>query len=130
MSTTSFIFMLVALVLLIIAIGRVQGSPKTSVNLLFALAFGVVVGLGIQSKNNSCTLSKKDTKIEKVSLIKESPMQALQAIVVTPIAIVKNKFAGKVSNSLIKESIGDLQQIESNPLFVHIRADPAYEDSS
>lgn len=44
--------MLVALVLLIVAIGRVQGSPKVAANLLIALAFGVVVGLGINSKND------------------------------------------------------------------------------
>lgn len=130
MTTTSFIFMLVALILLIIAIGRVQGSPKIGANLLIALAFGVVVGLGIQSKKDSCTSSKKDTKIEKVSNVNHlMPIQALPITEVTSVIVADNKPVGK-ANNVFTEDIEENPQLINEFISLTTRASPYYEDSS
>lgn len=129
MTTTSFICMLVALVLLIIAIGRVQGSPKVAANLLIALAFGVVVGLGINSKNDIRKSSENDTKIEKISNVNQLPIQAMQIIGVTPVIIATVESVGKAHNWFIRDQ-GDLQQSVDHFTYVSTRASPIYEDSS
>jgi len=128
MTTTSFIFMLIALILLIIAIGRIQGSPKIGVNLLIALAFGVVVGLGINNKKDSCKSFKNDTKIEKVSHVSYVPIQVLQIMGVTPIIVATNKLVGKVIN-LQNEDNGDLQQPKIPFNYRTVTISPPYEDS-
>ena len=53
MTTMTFISMIVALILVIVAIARVQGSPKLGINLILTLAFAIVVGFGIQSKTRN-----------------------------------------------------------------------------
>lgn len=128
MTTTAFISMLVALILLIIAIGRVQGSPKTTANLLFALAFGVVVGLGISSKKDSCKSSTNNTKIEMTSNLNQIPMQSLLIPEVTSEIVVANKIVGKVIDS--NEPQGDLQQVDNHFTYTFSRDSPIPENSS
>lgn len=128
MTTTAFISMLVALILLIVAIGRVQGSPKTTAKLLFALAFGVVVGLGISSKKDSCKSSTNDTKIEMTSNLNQIPMQSLLTPEVTSEVVVANKIVGKVIDS--NEPQGDLQQVDNHFTYAFSRDSPIPENSS
>lgn len=127
MTTTSFISMLVALILLIIAIGRVQGSPKTTAKLLFALAFGVVVGLGISSKKDSCK-STNNTKIEMTSNLNQIPMQSLLIPEVTSVMVVANKIVGKVIDS--NEPQRDLQLVYNDFTYALTRDSPIPENSS
>lgn len=127
---TSFILLIIALILLIIAIGRIQGSPKIGANLFIALIFGVIVGLGIQSKKDSCTSSKKDTKIEKVSNINQlTPIQALTIFGVTPLIVTANKSVGQAYN-WFNLDIKDNPQIINDFISLTTRASPFYEDSS
>lgn len=127
---TSFILLIIALILLIIAIGRIQGSPKIGANLFIALIFGVIVGLGIQSKKDSCTSSKKDTKIEKVSNINQlMPIQALTIFGVTPLIVTANKSVGQAYN-WFNLDIKENPQIINDFISLITRASPSYEDSS
>lgn len=127
---TSFILLIIALILLIIAIGRIQGSPKIGANLFIALIFGVIVGLGIQSKKDSCTSSKKDTKIEKVSNINQlTPIQALPIFGVTPLIVTANKSVGQAYN-WFNLDIKENPQIINDFISLTTRASPPYEDSS
>lgn len=127
---TSFILLIIALILLIIAIGRIQGSPKIGANLFIALIFGVIVGLGIQSKKDSCTSSKKDTKIEKVSNINQlTPIQALPIFGVTPLIVTANKSVGQAYN-WFNLDIKENPQIINDFISLTTRASPSYEDSS
>lgn len=127
---TSFILLIIALILLIIAIGRIQGSPKIGANLFIALIFGVIVGLGIQSKKDSCTSSKKDTKIEKVSNINQlTPIQALTIFGVTPLIVTANKSVGQAYN-WFNLDIKENPQIINDFISLTTRASPFYEDSS
>lgn len=127
---TSFILLIIALILLIIAIGRIQGSPKIGANLFIALIFGVIVGLGIQSKKDSCTSSKKDTKIEKVSNINQlTPIQALPIFGVTPLIVTANKSVGQAYN-WFNLDIKENPQIINDFISLTTRASPFYEDSS
>lgn len=127
---TSFILLIIALILLIIAIGRIQGSPKIGANLFIALIFGVIVGLGIQSKKDSCTSSKKDTKIEKVSNVNHlMPIQALTIFGVTPLIVTANKSVGQAYN-WFNLDIKDNPQIINDFISLTTRTSPSYEDSS
>lgn len=127
---TSFILLIIALILLIIAIGRIQGSPKIGANLFIALIFGVIVGLGIQSKKDSCTSSKKDTKIEKVSNVNQlTPIQALPIFGVTPLIVTANKSVGQAYN-WFNLDIKDNPQIINDFISLTTRTSPSYEDSS
>ena len=106
MTVLAFAAILIALFALIITVSRIESNPKLAVNLFIALAFGIVAGLGIQSKNDSCTSSKKITKSENISLINYEPMQTLFINDVTALVDTK-KFVGKVHNNYIKEGKGN-----------------------
>ena len=106
MTVLAFAAILIALFALIITVSRIESNPKLAVNLFIALAFGIVAGLGIQSKNDSCTSSKKITKSENISLINYEPMQTLFINDVTALVDIK-KLVGKVHNNYIKEGKGN-----------------------
>ena len=106
MTTLAFAAILIALFALIIMISRIESNPKLAVNLFIALAFGIVAGLGIQSKNDSCTSSEKITKSENISLINYEPIQTLFINDVTALVDTK-EFVGKVYNNYIKEGKGN-----------------------
>ena len=128
MTTTTFTIMLIAFILLIVIISRIEGSPKMCANLLFALAFGVVVGIGIKSMKSSCTHSENNTNTE-LSQLDQQPMQALELFAdVTAQVMTNNELAGQV----ISWSNEDEEELRLNYLI----PDPlitigkyAYEDS-
>lgn len=128
MTITSFTFMLIALILLILLISRVQGSPKVCAKLLFALAFGIVVGLGINRKKDSCKSSTKDTQIEMTSNLNQIPIQFLLIPEVTSEIIVANKIVGKVNDS--NELRGYQQQVNYGFICTNTRDSPIPENSS
>lgn len=106
MTVLAFAAILIALFALIITVSRIESNPKLAVNLFIALAFGIVAGLGIQSKNDSCKSSEKITKLESISLVNYEPIQTLFINDVT--ALVDSKeFVGKVYNNYIKEGKGN-----------------------
>lgn len=106
MTTLAFASILIALFVLILVVSRIESNPKLAVNLFIALAFGIVAGLGIQSKNDSCKSSEKITKLESISLVNYEPMQTLFINDVT--ALVDSKeFVGKVFNNYTKEGKGN-----------------------
>ena len=106
MTVLAFAAILIALFALIITVSRIESNPKLAVNLFIALAFGIVAGLGIQSKNDSCTSSKKITKSESISLINYEPIQTLFINDVTALVDTK-KLVGKAYNNYIKEGKGN-----------------------
>ena len=106
MTVLAFAAILIALFVLIITVSRIESNPKLAVNLFIALAFGIVAGLGIQSKNDSYTSSEKITKSENISLINYEPMQTLFINDVTALVDTK-EFVGKVHNNYIKEGKGN-----------------------
>lgn len=127
MTTMTFISMIVALILVIVAIARVQGSPKLGINLILTLAFAIVVGFGIQSKTRNIE-SKKD-QIEKVSVVNHMPIQALQIVGVTPMITATIKSVSKTYMWFIRDQ-GDQQQGENLLVHTRTRASPDHEDSS
>lgn len=127
MTTMTFISMIVALILVIVAIARVQGSPKLGINLILTLAFAIVVGFGIQSKTRNIE-SKKD-QIEKVSVVNHMPIQALQIVGVTPMITVTIESVSKAYMWFIRDQ-GDQQQGENLLVHTRTRASPNHEDSS
>lgn len=127
MTTMTFISMIVALILVIVAIARVQGSPKLGINLILTLAFAIVVGFGIQSKTRHIE-SKKD-QIEKVSVVNHMPIQALQIIGVTPMITATIESVSKAYMWFIRDQ-GDQQQGENLLVHTRTRASPDHEDSS
>ena len=106
MTVLAFAAILIVLFALIITVSRIESNRKLAVNLFIALAFGIVAGLGIQSKNDSCTSSKKITKSESISLINYEPIQTLFINDVTALVDTK-KLVGKVHNNYIKEGKGN-----------------------
>lgn len=127
MTTMTFISMIVALILVIVAIARVQGSPKLGINLILTLAFAIVVGFGIQSKTHH--IEPKKDQIEKVSVVNHMPIQALQIIGVTPMITATIESVSKVYVWFIRDQ-GDQQQGENLLVHTRTRASPDHEDSS
>ena len=128
MTTLAFAAILIALFALIIMISRIESNPKLAVNLFIALAFGIVAGLGIQSKNDSCTSSEKITKSENISLINYEPIQTLFINDVTALVDTK-EFVGKVYNNYIKEGKGNKILYTFTPNKI-TGGSTLYEDSS
>lgn len=127
MTTMTFISMIVALILVIVAIARVQGSPKLGINLILTLAFAIVVGFGIQSKTRN--IEPKKDQIEKVSVVNHMPIQALQIVGVTPMITATIESVSKAYMWFIKDQ-GDQQQGENLLVHTRTRASPDHEDSS
>lgn len=127
MTTMTFISMIVALILVIVAIARVQGSPKLGINLILTLAFAIVVGFGIQSKTRN--IEPKKDQIEKVSVVNHMPIQALQIVGVTPMITTTIKSVSKAYMWFIRDQ-GDQQQEENLLVHTRTRASPDHEDSS
>ena len=120
MTTMTFISMIVALILVIVAIARVQGSPKLGINLILTLAFAIVVGFGIQSKTRN--IEPKKDQIEKVSVVNHMPIQALQ--ITATIESVSKAYMWFIRDQ------GDQQQGENLLVHTRTRASPDHEDSS
>lgn len=128
MTTSTFVTLMIIFVLLIVVFSRIEGSPKLCVNLLFALAFGVVVGYGIQSKKSTCTHSEKD-HITMISNMNQQPIQSsLLVMNVTAQPMIIHNFVGKAKCCFIEEG-KDLQQPIINPDIVYPIGSYAYEDS-
>lgn len=99
---TELIIVLILLAL-IVAIGRLTQSPSKAAKLGLSLLLGMFIGFSISMKDNSCKLSSDNTKKDKISYC--LPMQAMPTIGVTPIVIAKTEFAGQVNNKI--ESYSD-----------------------
>lgn len=127
MTTMTFISMIVALILVIVAIARVQGSPKLGINLILTLAFAIVVGFGIQNKTRH--IEPKKDQIEKVSVVNHMPIQALQIVGVTPMITATIEYVSKAYMWFIRDQ-GDQQQGENLLVHTRTRASPDHEDSS
>ena len=127
MTTMTFISMIVALILVIVAIARVQGSPKLGINLILTLAFAIVVGFGIQNKTRH--IEPKKDQIEKVSVVNHMPIQALQIVGVTPMITTTIESVSKAYMWFIRDQ-GDQQQGENLLVHTRTRASPDHEDSS
>ena len=125
MTTMTFISMIVALILVIVAIARVQGSPKLGINLILTLAFAIVVGFGIQSKTRNIE-PKKD---QKVSVVNHMPIQALQIVGVTPMITATIESVSKAYMWFNRDQ-GDQQQGENLLVHTRTRTSPNHEDSS
>lgn len=125
MTTMTFISMVIALILVIVAIARVQGSPKLGINLMLTLAFAIVVGFGFKAKLHSEV--KKQDQIEKVSKLNYEPIQALQIIGVTPVMIAAYKLVGQV---YIQPKDKDQQQTLITNISKNVREPPTYQNSS
>lgn len=127
MTTMTFISMIVALILVIVAIARVQGSPKLGINLILTLAFAIVVGFGIQNKTRN--IEPKKDQIEKVSVVNHMPIQALQIVGVTLMITATIESVSKAYMWFIRDQ-GDQQQGENLLVHTRTRASPNHEDSS
>lgn len=125
MTTMTFISMIVALILVIIAIARVQSNPKLGINLMLTLAFAIVVGFGFKVKLHNEV--KKQDQIEKVSKLNYKPIQALQIIGVTPVIIATIKPIGQ---AYIQLKDKEQQQLQTINTLTNVREPPIYQDSS
>lgn len=76
MTITSLTCAFFALALLIFVIGRIKGNPNMSSNLLLALVFGIVVGLGIKSMTTKHT---NDCQVKATTDMAYTPIHALPA---------------------------------------------------
>ena len=114
MTTMTFISMIVALILVIVAIARVQGSPKLGINLILTLAFAIVVGFGIQSKTRN--IEPKKDQIEKVSVVNYMPIQALQIVGVIPMITATIESVSKAYMWFIRDQ-GDQQHAPPPVIF-------------
>lgn len=92
---------IVFLLALIVAIGRLTQSPSKAAKLGLSLLLGMFIGFSVNAKNNSCKLSD-NTKSDKISYC--LPMQAMPTIGVTPVVVAKNEFAGQVNNEVVSYS--------------------------
>ena len=127
MTTMTFISMIVALILVIVAIARVQGSPKLGINLILTLVFAIVVGFGIQSKTRN--IEPKKDQIEKVSVVNHMPIQALQIVGVTPMITATIKSVSK-AYMWFRGGRGGRRRGGGRRVHTRTRASPDHEDSS
>ena len=92
---------IVFLLALIVAIGRLTQSPSKAAKLGLSLLLGMFIGFSVNAKNNSCKLPD-NTKSDKISYC--LPMQAMHTIGVTPVVVAKNEFVGQVNNKIVSYS--------------------------
>lgn len=128
MTTLTFVLTLLAMIVAIILIGRIFGSPKLARNLFLALSFGVIAGLAFTHKDDIRKSSDDNAKIEKVAIVSNESIQDLCNGVVTEPIITFNNLVGQIHiPTLVERAI----KIPTNPYTVKITGgSPVPIDSS